>query len=255
MDKTSVFSYYAFGYNYHLVRFIATTENKVEIILRIREHIARLQELKLVITLRIFKNPVEKLIRRIELAEGDTITEEHREELDEIFNQADPAMDAELEMKMVLSATQKRFDTEYLLNTPKNLLADKVWGYMSEQAKQDFSESTRCIAMNLPTASAFHLMRAVEECLKQLYFHFIKRNRLSKPMWASMVTKLSSKNNPKPRKETLDILDIIRVNYRNPTQHPEKNYTIDEAQDLLNNSIVVINCIYKDINPSEMILL
>lgn len=255
MEKTSVFSYYAFGYNYHLVRFIASDESKHEIIAKIKEHIARLKELKLIITLKIFKTPVENLIRKIESAEGDTISEEHREELDDIFNQADGALDAELEMKMVLSVTQKRFDTESLLNTPQNLLAENVWSYMSEQAKQDFSESTRCIAMNLPTASAFHLMRAVEECLKQLYFHFIKRNRLAKPMWAAMVTKLGSKKNPKPRKETLDILDIIRVNYRNPTQHPEKNYSIDEAQDLLNSSIVVINCIYKDIHPTEMFTL
>ncbi|MDX7021993.1 hypothetical protein SJ090_12065 [Enterobacter cloacae] len=249
MDKTSVFSYYAFGYNYHIVRSIEANSDKVDAIIKIKEHLNNLQNINLAITLKIFKNRCERLIHKIEKAEGDKFLPEHEKELTEIIDEADAAMDAELSLKMVLSVTQKRFDTESLLEEPKNLLAENVWGFMSDQAKLDFSEATKCIAMNLPTSSAFHLMRAVEETLKQLYFHFVKRNRLAKPMWGPMVNKLNAKNNPKPRKETLDMLDMIRLNYRNPTQHPEKNYSIDEAQDLLNNSIVAINCIYRDIHP------
>ncbi len=44
---------------------------------------------------------------------------------------------------------------------------------------------------------------------------------------------------------------MIRKNYRNPTQHPEKFYTTDEAQDLLNSSIVAINSICRAIEARK----
>jgi hypothetical protein len=74
-----------------------------------------------------------------------------------------------------------------------------------------------------------------------LYYCFVKTNRLTKPMWGPMTDKLRRKNKPKPTNDLLDHLDTIRKNFRNPTQHPEKFYTIDEAQDLLFASIVAIN--------------
>ena len=36
-------------------------------------------------------------------------------------------------------------------------------------------------------------------------------------------------------------LDRIRANYRNPTNHPEKIYNIEEAQDLFNLCVGVVN--------------
>lgn len=50
-----------------------------------------------------------------------------------------------------------------------------------------------------------------------------------------------------PQKELLDNLDNIRVSFRNPTQHPEKRYDIDEAQDLFNLCIEVVNRMAKDL--------
>ena len=70
-------------------------------------------------------------------------------------------------------------------------------------------------------------------------------------MWGPMVEKLRSKNQPKPSSDLLDHLDLIRKNYRNPTQHPDKFYSIDEAQDLLNSTIVAINMISKSIEDRE----
>src|SRR5262249_40866727 len=105
----------------------------------------------------------------------------------------------------------------------------------------------RCITMNLSTAAAFHLMRCVEDCVKLLYFQFVKTGRMEKPMWGPMVEKLKNKNKPKPSPEILDQLDIIRTNFRNPTQHPQKFYNIDEAQDLLNASIVAIGGVCREI--------
>ena len=51
-----------------------------------------------------------------------------------------------------------------------------------------------------------------------------------------------------PLKPLMDNLDNIRVNFRNPTQHPEARYDMDGAQDLLSISIDVVNRMIKDLD-------
>ena len=47
-----------------------------------------------------------------------------------------------------------------------------------------------------------------------------------------MTTELKKIKKNKPNKVILSSLDLVRESYRNPTQHPEAFYTIDEAQNL-----------------------
>jgi hypothetical protein len=56
-----------------------------------------------------------------------------------------------------------------------------------------------------------------------------------------MVDLMRARKTKKLSKERLDILDIIRANYRNPTSHPEKEYDLDEVQDLFVLSLDAIN--------------
>ena len=51
-------------------------------------------------------------------------------------------------------------------------------------------------------------------------------------MWPPMTVELRNKRSPKPGEDTLAALDIVRVSYRNPTQHSEAKFDIDSAQDL-----------------------
>ena len=127
------------------------------------------------------------------------------------------------------------------------LLGKDVYSNLEDISRKDFDLACTQVALNQPTASAFHLMRALEHQIKVLYYHFKKTNRLSKPMWGSMVNQLRNKRNPKPQTKLLDFLDSIRVHYRNPTQHPELFYTIDEAQDLLNQTISALNMIQAEL--------
>ena len=46
----------------------------------------------------------------------------------------------------------------------------------------------------------------------------------------------------------LQLLDHIRNDYRNPTQHPEARYSIDEAQDLLPLMISACNKMHSDLS-------
>ena len=156
-------------------------------------------------------------------------------------------MDAELQLRTAYVLTIKRYSLESLLNTPAELLGDGVYARLSDTSKRDFSLACIQIALSQPTAAAFHLMRALEEQVKMLYFSYKKINRLDKPMWGPMTNELRNKKAPKPTEKLLNHLDGMRVHFRNPTQHPELFYSLDEAQDLLNQTITAINMIVAEL--------
>lgn len=158
----------------------------------------------------------------------------------------DLTLDSELKLAKAFILTEKRVSLKNLLERPQNLFPKQVFPNLSSQSRIDIIHGFKCIAFEQPTAAAFHLLRATEETLRQLYFSHIKRNRMDKPMWYGMVEALKNKRNPKPKPSLLDHLDTIRKNYRNPTQHPDKFYKIDEAQDLANNCISAISMMYAE---------
>lgn len=139
---------------------------------------------------------------------------------------------AEAITKKIYILPKRRFSTAYLLTEPSKLLKDGAYAKLEEIAKGDFSSSCRCILFGEATAAAFHILRATESVLKSYYFHHRKQKRLTKPMWGPMVDQLRAKAKNKPPQSLLSSLDLIRVAYRNPTQHPEATYEIDSAQDL-----------------------
>ena len=60
-------------------------------------------------------------------------------------------------------------------------------------------------------------------------------------MWGPMISALRPKSRNKPPANILDTLDLVRVTYRNPTQHPETRYDVESAQDLMGLCISVIS--------------
>jgi hypothetical protein len=83
-------------------------------------------------------------------------------------------------------------------------------------------------------------MRATEAVLRHFYLCVVERDRVDPLMWWSMVDSMKKKKKPPPG-SLLNHLDNIRVSYRNPTQHPDKIYDINEVQDLFGLCIEVIN--------------
>lgn len=150
---------------------------------------------------------------------------------------------AEANTKSLFYVTEKKYNTRYLLKNPHKLFADKVFVKLPNLSIFDFKEGFRCIAFGMGTAAAFHILRATEGVLKELYLKKIKRKKLDKNhrMWGPMLDQLRKKKTNKLPKALIDNLDNIRKNYRNPTQHPDATYTIDSAQDLLGLCIDVVN--------------
>lgn len=149
-------------------------------------------------------------------------------------NDLEKTLVAESLGKIVFVVTEKRIDSEKLIHKPEALLANEVWISMPRISAYDFRDACHAIAFELPTAGAFHLLRSVEGVIKHYYRCVVKRDRLpeDRRMWGPMVQQMREKKRDSPPIELLDTLDRIRINFRNPTSHPEKVYDMDEVQNL-----------------------
>jgi hypothetical protein len=140
--------------------------------------------------------------------------------------------------------SEKRMDVEKLLGDVGALFPDGAFDALPEIAQLDFEEAGKCIAFERPTAAAFHLMRGTEAVLRDFYLSIVKRKRVKPLNWGPMVKQLRDRRSPPPD-ALLDNLDGIRRNFRNPTQHPDAVYEIDEAQDLLGICIDVVSRMHR----------
>lgn len=250
MKRKSIYSYYAFGYNYRLLRSLDTGDHvhgeKNSAISRITGLFEKLKELDLQVTLKVSKD-LQDVLEELESLPSDSKLDALMvKKAEAALLKLDPTLDAELQLRDSYIITPKRYDISKLLSRPAELLGEKVFQSLSVRSQKDLSLACACIAFSQPTASAFHILRATEETLKNLYFANVRKNRLTTPMWAGMVEALRKKKTHKLKPALLDQLDTIRKNYRNPTQHPDKFYDIDEAQDLLNSCIAALNMMSKE---------
>lgn len=248
MKENSVYAFYCFGYNYFNLRERLAKKTNKEVLEEVNDnYLNYIESLNLPVTRKVVEN-IYQIVQEIEEQNPeDVVKDDVTNRISKLISDADKTLDAELKLKKTYILTSKRIDIDKLTKTPNELLANDVWGRLSDQCKIDFAEACKCIAFSMPTATAFHIMRAVEEMVRQLYWTFVRQNRMPNPMWGPIIDKLRKKKQPRPTNKTLDHLDMIRNTYRNPTQHPDKNYSIDEAQDLLYSSIVAINEIINEI--------
>lgn len=148
---------------------------------------------------------------------------------------------AESAGKMAYIASDKRYTVAKLLGDIGSLFGNDVYDQLPTLAQFDFVEGGKALAYELPTAAAFHFLRATEAVLRDFYCKVVKRNRIAEPrMWAAMVRDMRGKRRA-PSALLLDNLDSLRSHFRNPTQHPEKVYDLDETQDLLALAIDSVN--------------
>jgi hypothetical protein len=149
-------------------------------------------------------------------------------------------LEAELSGIDVYSVSPKRFDNTLLIQNPAGLLAPGVFQRLPEIARYDFTEGARCIAYELPTAAAFHLMRSTESVLRAFYAALVPGSAKAQ-MWGDIITDLRKARVGEDHAALLNHLDHIRLSFRNPTQHPEARYDIHEIQDLMGVCIDAIN--------------
>lgn len=161
-------------------------------------------------------------------------------------------LDAEAIGRLAFIVTDKRIDAGKLYYAVESLLSPGVFASLPDVARYDFEECGKCIAFERPTAAAFHMLRGTEAVLRMFYLALVKRNRISTLMWGAVVDALRKKRNPPPS-ELLSNLDNIRRSFRNPTQHPDKIYDIQEVQDLFGLCVDVINRMVRHLKEKNLL--
>lgn len=176
-----------------------------------------------------------------EWREQRSLTQSEQRTLERSANTARDTLIAEAEGMVAFIASDKRYTVKKLMGDVGSLMGERVFDSLPDLAQFDFVEGGKAIAYELPTAAAFHILRGTEAALRDFYAKVVKRNRIPEPrMWAAIISDLRGKRNAPPNL-LLDNLNSLRAHFRNPTQHPEKVYDMDEVQDLLALSIDSIN--------------
>jgi len=168
-----------------------------------------------------------------------------------LMNNLRSVIGAELQGRIVYVIIEKRIKVEKLLDEIKDLFAQNIFNELPDLPRFDFKEGGKCIAFERSTAGAFHILRGMEGIVRWFFDKFTSSSGCENN-WGNIITNLKSLSVPPPS-EILDQLDAIRVNYRNPTAHPELTYTNDEVQDLLSECIAVVNRIVKHLKDKNLI--
>jgi hypothetical protein len=158
-------------------------------------------------------------------------------------------LNAELEKLSVYQVAKKRiYDTNDLIQNAHKLFSEAVVKRLPGAAKTDTDAAGKCLAFEVPTAAAFHILRA-SEAVMGLYYSVLTNGRTFKSdkvmrNWGAYIEALRKNG---AEKKVTEILDHIRAEYRNPITHPEDTLTLDEALDLFNAEVSSISQIISQV--------
>lgn len=203
-----------------------------------------LKEFNYRVSLGVFENTVKKVLVELSKSKSakDMLSKDEIKKLSMQVMHSFEAIRVEAEQQKIYQIIEERYSSDKLLNEVDSLFAEKVFKELPEIAKYDFKEACSCILFERSTAAAFHLLRGTESVIGDLYMRLasVGATKPGNGTWGDFESALKALPN-KPSDEFFEQSRHIRKNFRNPTQHPDKKYDIDEAQDLLNLCIDLSN--------------
>lgn len=201
-----------------------------------------LDELGLPVTKRLAESELARLYDALhEYRDAQRLSLEHATTLKAGIKTVRTTLDAERQGIGAYTPIPKRLDLAKLLDNVQELFAPTVFDALPEPARYDLNEAGKCIAFERPTAAAFHILRAPEGVLRFYYQTMVRQKRVSSLNWGPIGTDLRKRNRTKPYSVLNNHLDNIRDSFRNPTQHPDAQYDIQEVQDLWSLCVDVID--------------
>jgi hypothetical protein len=139
------------------------------------------------------------------------------------------------------------YQTEDLIDHADMHLPDSVRNYLSTQAKVDLIAAGRCLAFNLPTATAFHVWRALEVTFGEYYVSLAGKSFEKAKIARNWGAYIKALNEAGADVKITGNLDHIRAEYRNPVMHPNVNVQPEEAFGLVGIGFSVITQVLNEI--------
>jgi hypothetical protein len=172
------------------------------------------------------------------------------------FSELNPIRTAAKEFETVLKAELNGWDaffvsqkgaysTADLINQAETMLpSEAARTLLSAESKEDIRQAGRCLAFNLGTAAAFHMVRATETFIWKYYEAVIGTLPPVKVRnWGTYSRNLAKCGKADTR--VVGWLDHIRLEYRNPVLHPQEFVTSDGALEFINACIALIMSIVR----------
>jgi hypothetical protein len=154
-------------------------------------------------------------------------------------------LNAELGVQPTYLVFPKRaYDTEVFISDGTKLFSDDCRAEFTDDEKYDITEAAKCLAFEVPTAAAFHIVRAVESVIRRYYHVAIGTLPKSKSRNWSVYIKRLKENGVDLR--ITSVLEEIRELYRNPIIHPEIKMSMDESLSLLGIAETAIGAMLSD---------
>jgi hypothetical protein len=124
------------------------------------------------------------------------------------------------------------------------------------KASDEIKRAGTCHALDQPTACVFHLMRVMELAVQR----FARRLGVSvdtqRDTWDHIMGAVNGKIKTMPRRDRREQrkhdncasisahLNTVRIAWRNPTMHPKKSYSLDQAKDVLESTGAFLRSFY-----------
>lgn len=252
VNKQQLYDYYRFGYNFNLLRDGRKGVNVETVIDDLTDFLQFIESLNLAVTRKACMTEINDIITKLDtLDPAQIIMEKDSNEVKKIIGLIETTLNAELQLKYAYTLTDKKLGLTTLMENVGEIFSHDIFNNLPDLAKFDFEEAGKSIAFERSTAAAFHVLRGTEECLRFYYKSIIKKKRLKNLLWKPMTDDLRLKSTVP--KALLDACDYVRINFRNPTAHPEAKYTLDEAQSLFSLCADIVNRLITDLKVKKKI--
>jgi len=148
------------------------------------------------------------------------------------------------------------FDVNLLVNSAHEALGDDARKNLDVSVLHEIDACGKCLAFNLPTASGFHAMRAVERAIRAYLGKFFSSDEIRKMNnWGQYIAGLERANSAdsktKPSQEAIALIRQIKDIYRNPVIHPERVLSPEEAATLFHSTLAAISRIGLELGGSQ----
>ena len=194
MIEINTYSYVEIGL---VIRYLRSIENIT--IKEALEQIKRLHSLLTAVNFNVSIAGMTSLNRYAkeleELPQEKDLTQEQLRNFHNLVGNLESIIFAEAHTKKAFFVTDKRYNINFLLYEPWKIFPDGIFSNLPKISQVDFFLGCRCIAFELGTAAAFHILRATEAVLRELYLKKIKKKILDKKQrtWGPMIKALKEK--------------------------------------------------------------
>lgn len=154
------------------------------------------------------------------------------------------SLEEESRHSYVLSLEDQRCLSAYtLVEKIENCFPQNAWDKIKIDAKGEFEESGKCLAMERFTGTGFHALRGVE-CVIRQYIELVTGALPRKRDWGHYLEVLRQNN---ADAGLVGVLDNIRTQERNPLMHPEDWLDVDDAVGIFNISHTAVARLIADL--------